>query len=40
MDYFSNRIGDIVLLMSIASINDFGRWNYINYLHLLKFQLR
>nr|AVN67760.1 NADH dehydrogenase subunit 5 [Neostylopyga rhombifolia] len=32
----SNRIGDVCLLMSIAWMLNFGSWNYIYYLELLK----
>lgn len=32
----SNRVGDVCLLMAIAWILNFGRWNYIYYLELLK----
>ena len=32
----SNRIGDVALLMSIAWILNFGRWNYIYYLEFFS----
>nr|YP_010621000.1 NADH dehydrogenase subunit 5 [Periplaneta constricta]WAX39383.1 NADH dehydrogenase subunit 5 [Periplaneta constricta] len=32
----SNRIGDVCLLMAIAWMLNFGSWNYIYYLELLK----
>jgi len=32
----SNRIGDVALLLAIAWILNFGRWNYIFYLEILK----
>ena len=32
----SNRIGDVALLMAIAWILNYGRWNYIFYLDLIK----
>lgn len=32
----SNRIGDVCLLIAISWILNFGRWNYIYYLELLK----
>nr|YP_009539544.1 NADH dehydrogenase subunit 5 [Periplaneta brunnea]AYF57428.1 NADH dehydrogenase subunit 5 [Periplaneta brunnea] len=32
----SNRIGDVCLLMAIAWMLNFGSWNYIYYLDLLK----
>ena len=32
----SNRIGDIALLIVIAWILNFGRWNYIFYLDCMK----
>nr|YP_009373410.1 NADH dehydrogenase subunit 5 [Neostylopyga rhombifolia]AQD17631.1 NADH dehydrogenase subunit 5 [Neostylopyga rhombifolia] len=32
----SNRVGDVCLLMSIAWMLNFGSWNYIYYLELLK----
>nr|ALO76725.1 NADH deshydrogenase subunit 5 [Glischrochilus hortensis] len=32
----SNRIGDVALLMSIAWIFNYGSWNYIFYLDLMK----
>nr|AVN68200.1 NADH dehydrogenase subunit 5 [Melanozosteria sp. Cairns, Australia] len=32
----SNRIGDVSLLMAIAWMLNFGSWNYIYYLELLK----
>jgi hypothetical protein len=31
----SNRIGDVALLMVIAWMLNFGRWNYIYYLDFL-----
>lgn len=32
----SNRIGDVALLIAIAWILNYGRWNYIFYLELIK----
>lgn len=32
----TNRIGDVILLISIAWIINFGRWNYIFYLDFFK----
>lgn len=32
----SNRIGDVILLISIAWIINFGRWNFIFYLSIIK----
>nr|AVN67771.1 NADH dehydrogenase subunit 5 [Periplaneta australasiae] len=32
----SNRVGDVCLLMAIAWMLNFGSWNYIYYLELLK----
>lgn len=32
----SNRIGDVALLLAIAWILNYGRWNYIFYLELIK----
>ena len=32
----SNRIGDVALLMAIAWILNYGRWNYIFYIELIK----
>lgn len=32
----SNRIGDVLILLSIAWILNFGSWNYIFYLELIK----
>lgn len=32
----SNRIGDVLILLSIAWILNFGSWNYIFYLDLIK----
>lgn len=32
----TNRIGDVILLISIAWILNFGRWNYIYYLDFYK----
>jgi NADH:ubiquinone oxidoreductase subunit 5 (chain L)/Multisubunit Na+/H+ antiporter, MnhA subunit len=32
----SNQIGDIALLIVIAWILNFGRWNYIYYLDCIK----
>nr|QVM79225.1 NADH dehydrogenase subunit 5 [Dorcasomus pinheyi] len=33
---FSNRIGDVALLMSIAWMLNYGSWNYIYYLEIMK----
>lgn len=33
----SNRIGDVILLIAIAWILNYGRWNYIFYLEAIKF---
>lgn len=35
----SNRVGDVALLIVIAWILNFGRWNYIFYLECLKYSL-
>ena len=32
----SNRIGDVALLIVIAWMLNFGRWNYIYYLDCMK----
>lgn len=32
----SNRIGDVLILLSIAWMLNFGSWNYIFYLDLIK----
>jgi len=32
----SNRIGDVILLIAIAWILNYGRWNYIFYMELMK----
>nr|AQD17643.1 NADH dehydrogenase subunit 5 [Callosobruchus chinensis] len=32
----SNRIGDVAILMSIAWMMNFGSWNYIYYLEIMK----
>lgn len=32
----SNRIGDVALLMAIAWILNYGRWNYIFYIEIIK----
>lgn len=32
----SNRIGDVALLLAIAWILNYGRWNYIFYLEIIK----
>nr|QIV24738.1 NADH dehydrogenase subunit 5 [Eurynassa australis] len=32
----SNRVGDVALLMSIAWMVNFGSWNYVHYLELMK----
>lgn len=34
----SNRIGDVALLLAIAWILNYGRWNYIFYLEVIKNQ--
>jgi len=36
----SNRIGDVALLISIAWILNYGRWNYIFYIEIIKNDLR
>lgn len=36
----SNRIGDVALLISIAWILNYGRWNYIYYLDFIKGDIR
>lgn len=33
----TNRIGDVALLISIAWIINYGRWNYIYYLEFIKY---
>lgn len=35
----SNRIGDVALLVAIAWILNYGRWNYIFYIELIKTDL-
>lgn len=35
----SNRVGDVALLIVIAWILNFGRWNYIFYLECLKYRM-
>lgn len=35
----SNRIGDVALLVAIAWILNYGRWNYIFYIELIKIDL-
>jgi hypothetical protein len=32
----SNRIGDVTILIVVARILNFGRWNYIYYLDCMK----
>lgn len=32
----SNRIGDVILLIAIAWILNYGRWNYIFYIEIIK----
>jgi NADH-ubiquinone oxidoreductase chain 5 len=32
----SNRIGDVALLIRIAWILNYGRWNYVFYLEIIK----
>nr|AYW52098.1 NADH dehydrogenase subunit 5 [Anthribidae sp. 6 ACP-2013] len=33
----TNRIGDVALLMAIAWMMNFGSWNFLNYLEIMKF---
>nr|UKO32988.1 NADH dehydrogenase subunit 5 [Stenochironomus sp. 2CZ] len=35
----SNRLGDVALLMSIAWMLNFGSWNFLFYLELMKFNI-
>nr|UFZ12911.1 NADH dehydrogenase subunit 5 [Platyneuromus soror] len=35
----SNRIGDVALLMAIAWMLNFGSWNYIYYLEVMKYSI-
>lgn len=36
----SNRLGDVALLISIAWILNYGRWNFLFYIEFIKFDIR